>query len=275
MAVRIGVALTAALVALPGPRAAGATGGRVSTLDADFCAELHRVAMYAVAAGELAEAAGGEVPVRTVSAKIAAQDRRLDGTVRTVATKLGLPLPADPQPSPRPLMARKGATFDAAYVDQLRRADGDLLRDAAAVRVSTRNGPIRDLAHQTVVIVMSQLSALDGSGLVDFTALPTPTPPAGPSAGHGGPSIDPAMVAQARAGEGFLWPSLRVALLVLSVAVLGGTATAWRIVARRPQRARYRGRKPGRGPAIGRGSIASRRAGTRRRGRPGHRAGSR
>jgi hypothetical protein len=207
-----------ALVVLPQAPARAADG--------DFLTKVHLAAAYGLAASKLAQTAG-QGTIRTIGAKVAAQDAKLETRVRAAATKLKVQLPAaDPA---LPLQQFKGKALGPAYIDRLRSTDGALLQLAAAVRVSTRDEVVRDLAQHTATTMMTQLPLLESSGMIDLAALPTPTSAAPSAPPRSGPDVDPGLLAKARAGRGFLWPAVHVILLVLAVALLGAAITGWRL----------------------------------------------
>lgn len=66
-----------------------------------------------------------------------------------------------------------GSTLAAAYVNRLRSTDGALLQLAVAVRVGTGNDVVRDLAHHTASVMMTQLPLLEGTGMIVRAAAST------------------------------------------------------------------------------------------------------
>ena len=246
--VRVLTALTAALGTLVVlPAAAHAAATPPSAADSDFVVKVHLAASFAVAASNLAEKSN-ESTIRTIGKKIAQEDVQLETLVRGAAGRLQshLPaaLPSDPgTASLRQLKTATGKTFDAAYVDRLRATDGGLLQLAAAIRINTHNDVVRDLAQHTATTMMTQLPLLESSGLIDYAALPTAQPPASSAPAGSGPNPDAGLLAHAGAGDGFLWPSVRAALIVLAIALLGAAVMARRLFA---LSARSRSRASGR-----------------------------
>jgi hypothetical protein len=207
--------------------------GTVSAADRDFLTRTHAAASFAAAASQLAQTKAS-APVRALGKKVLEQDKKLDGLVRTAATKLQSPLPSTPaDPALATLKAAGADAFDAGYVDRLRADDGALLQLAAGIRAYTRNDVVRGVAQQATTTMVGQMPLLEGSGLVDYTELPTAAPVASASAAaRSGPNADPGMLVSARHRDGFLWPSVRVNLVVLGVAVLIALVAVRRVFGR-------------------------------------------
>jgi putative membrane protein len=224
-------ALTAAVgVAVLTPAAASAAPGPLGPADHDFLTKAHAAVAYAAAASELVKTNGGAAGVKTIGKQLAAQDKALDKSMRDIAVKLQIALPAGPAAGLDELKSVKGEQFDTVYVERVRAAEGGLLELAAAIRVHTRNTIVRDLAQRTATAMMTQIPLLESSGLIDFTALPAATVPATAAAHQPpGPAADPGMLAEARAGNGYLWPSIPVAGGVLAVGLLGALFGSRRI----------------------------------------------
>ena len=87
-------------------------------------------------------------------------------------------------------------TFDQIYIDRLRAAHGKIFPAIATIRASTRNDAVRKLAQQANQFVMTHMTLLESSGIVDYGALPTAPPPA--AAGKGPVPVDGQMLAAAR-----------------------------------------------------------------------------
>jgi putative membrane protein len=222
-AARAATALTvAAGVAVLTPAAVLAAPGPMAATDQGFLVQAHAAVAFAAAASELTATNGASRPVRAVGKQIRAQDEQLGRSMRGVATKLQTTLPAAPAPGLAELETAAGELFDVAYVATVRAADGRLLELAAGTRVHTRNALVRDLAQRVASAMMTQIPLLESTGLVDYMALPPATVASGVTApGIGGPHADPTMLAEARTGKGFLWPSFRVAGGVLAAALIG------------------------------------------------------
>jgi putative membrane protein len=71
----------------------------------------------------------------------------------------------------------EGTDFDQIYIDRLRAAHGKIFPAIATVRASTRNDTVRKLAQQANQFVMTHMTLLESSGIVDFKALPTAPAP--------------------------------------------------------------------------------------------------
>ena len=66
--------------------------------------------------------------------------------------------------------AANATTFDQIYVDRLRAAHGKIFPAIATIRASTRNDSVRQLAQQANQFVMTHMTLLESSGIVDYGA---------------------------------------------------------------------------------------------------------
>jgi putative membrane protein len=60
-------------------------------------------------------------------------------------------------------------------VNRLRAAQGEFFTAAAQVRAGTRNTLVRAVAQQAVDVIMTHMTLLEGTGLVDATGLYRPS----------------------------------------------------------------------------------------------------
>jgi hypothetical protein len=121
------------------------------------------------------------------------------------------------------------ATFDQIYIDRLRAAHGKIFPAIATIRASTRNDSVRKLAQEANQFVMTHMTLLEASDIVNYGALPTAAAPA--AAGKGPVPVDGQMVAAAQSNSGGLpGVSQTVVFLVLAAALVAGVFTTMRIV---------------------------------------------
>jgi hypothetical protein len=121
----------------------------------------------------------------------------------------------------------EGEEFDEIYIDRLRAAHGKIFPAIGTVRASTRNDVVRKLAQQANQFVVTHMTLLESSGIVDFAALPTAPNPAASSPAKPVPT----------ANETPTSTSLPVALLALAAGLGVGVVATLRIAGsrRRPQ----------------------------------------
>jgi predicted outer membrane protein len=218
--------------------------GDVSAADRDFVVKVRLAGLWEIPAGEMAQDKSDSARIKQIGRTIADQHIALDELARDAAKKLDLKLPAKPNKDQQgwldEMEAAEGEEFDDIYVDRLRAAHGKIFPAIATIRSSTRNDTVRKLAQQANQFVMTHLTLLESSGIVDFRALPTaPAPDAATSA--------PAQVLSAASVGGE--PSGLNVPLVLAALVAGSAAGAFatrqlvrnRRPAYRPRRPRYYG----------------------------------
>jgi hypothetical protein len=148
------------------------------------------------------------------------------------AKKLGIALPYTPNADQLgwlgEMKAANSTTFDQIYIDRLRAAHGKIFPAIATIRATTRNDAVRALAQQANQFVMTHMTLLEGSGIVDYGALPTAPAPAAASA-KGPVPVDGQMLAAASSNKGIPGANTTVILLVLGAALVAGLITTMRI----------------------------------------------
>jgi putative membrane protein len=165
-----------------------------------------------------------------IGKSISQQHVVLDKIDIAVAKKLGIALPNQPNSDQQGWLnemknASTAAAFDQIYIDRLRAAHGKIFPAIATIRASTRNDSVRKLAQQSNQFVMTHMTLLESSGIVDYGSLPTAPAPAA----AGGPvPVDNQMLAAAGAG-GVPGVNTSVILLVLAGALVAGVITTMRI----------------------------------------------
>ncbi|MEU4429017.1 DUF4142 domain-containing protein, partial [Actinoplanes sp. NPDC024001] len=156
--------------------------GEISEADRDFVIKVRLAGLWEIPAGEMAQKKSGSARVKRIGRNIADQHVALDELTRNAAKKLDVELPDEPNSDQKgwlaEMKAAEGAEFDKVYIDRLRAAHGKIFPAIATIRTSTRNDTVRKLAQQANQFVMTHLTLLESSGIVDFAALPTAPPPA-------------------------------------------------------------------------------------------------
>jgi putative membrane protein len=219
---------------IPLPASTGMTDkgtGQLSAADRDFVVKVRLAGLWEVPAGNMAQEKSEDPRIRSIGKAISAQHVVLDKLAVGAAKKLGLALPNQPNQQQRGWLAEMKAAnatqFDQIYVDRLRAAHGAIFPAIATIRASTRNDTVRKLAQDTNQFVMTHLTLLESSGLVNYGELPTAPPP---KADSGPVPVDGQMLAAATGTGGVPGMNTSVILLVLAVALVAGVISTMRIV---------------------------------------------
>ena len=143
---------------------------------------------------------GVDPQVRRVGKEIAAQHVRLDALTRAAAARVGVALPDRPLYDQRgwlaEMRAAEGTDFDRVFVERLRAAHGLIFSAIAAIRAGTHNDVVRRLAQEANQFVMTHMTLLESTHLVDY-AHDVPVPPNPPPL-----HLDKPLPVQARTGAG-------------------------------------------------------------------------
>ena len=220
--------------AVPVPASTGMTDkgtGTMSAADRDFVVKVRLAGLWEIPAGNMAQEKSKDPRVVSIGKAIAKQHVLLDKLTMTAAKKLGLALPNEPTQQQQgwlaEMQAANATTFDQIYVDRLRAAHGSIFPAIATIRASTRNDTVRKLAQDTNQFVMTHLTLLESSGLVNYGSLPTAPPP---KADSGPVPVDGQMLAAATGTGGVPGMNTSVILLVLAVALVAGVISTMRII---------------------------------------------
>ncbi|MFC4072045.1 DUF4142 domain-containing protein [Actinoplanes subglobosus] len=156
--------------------------GKLAAADKDFVIKVRLAGLWEIPAGEMAQDKSKSNRVKGIGADIAEQHKVLDQLTRAAAKKLDIELPNEPNEDQQGWLqemedANVGKDFDQIYIDRLRAAHGKIFPAIATIRTSTRNDTVRKLAQRANQFVMTHLTLLESSGIVDFAALPTAPPP--------------------------------------------------------------------------------------------------
>jgi predicted outer membrane protein len=188
------VAAQAADVPVPVPSSDGLSDkgkGAITAADRDFVVKVRLAGLWEVPAGNMAQEKSEDPRVQAIGKAIAEQHVTLDKLDVAAAKKLGIALPVQPTAQQEGWLAEMRAanatTFDQIFVDRLRAAHGKIFPAIAYVRTGTRNVVVRQLAQRTNDFVLTHLTLLESTGLVDYTALPAPPTPAAAPGSAAGP----------------------------------------------------------------------------------------
>jgi predicted outer membrane protein len=193
--------------------------GSVSAADKDLVIKVRLAGLWEIPAGEMAQQKSKNPRIQKIGRDIAAQHEVLDTLDRAAAKKLKITLPNKPNSDQQGWLAEmrdaEGTDFDDIYIDRLRAAHGKIFPAIATVRATTRNDTVRKLAQQANQFVVTHMTLLESSDIVDFAALPTAPNPSATTA--------PATAARtvAAANES---PLSRTNLPVALLAMVGGLA---------------------------------------------------
>jgi predicted outer membrane protein len=154
--------------------------GPLGPADRDLLVMVRQAGLCGGSSGRQAQQQGSSTAIRTIAKRIGLDYGDLDNQVRSVAGKLGVPLPEQPtaqqQGWMRELSGRSGPDFDHMFAQRLRLADGEVLPVITGVRAGTRNELIRSFAANAAVLVNRNMEYLERTGLVDYSRLPEPIP---------------------------------------------------------------------------------------------------
>ncbi|NMO54239.1 DUF4142 domain-containing protein [Actinoplanes sp. TBRC 11911] len=207
--------------------------GSVTAADRDFVIRVRLAGLWEIDGSNQAIERSDDPRVVNIAKSIAAQHVILDKLDRDVAKKLGIELPNKPNTDQLYWLSemRTAPTpeaFDQVYIDRLRAAHGTIFPAIATIRATTRNDSVRQLAQQTNQFVMTHMTLLESSGIVDYGSLPTAPPPKPANAGP--VPVDGQMVRAASASSNGI-PGLNntVILVVLAAALVAGVITTMRI----------------------------------------------
>jgi putative membrane protein len=182
--------------------------------------------LWEIPAGVMAAKKGVDPQVRQVGKEIAAQHVRLDQLTRTAAARLGMGLPDRPTYEQRgwltEMQKAQGTDFDHVFVERLREAHGLIFPAIASIRSGTHNDVVRRLAQEANQFVMTHMTLLEGTHLVDY-AHDVPTPPNPPPL-----HVDQPLPVESRSGVGGATPP--VIWSVLALGLLAGLLALARIV---------------------------------------------
>ena len=194
--------------------------GTLSAADKDLVVKVRLAGLWEIPAGEMAQEKSEDPRIRKIGREIAAQHEVLDAFDRAAAKKLKISLPGKPNSDQQKWLAEmrdaEGAEFDKIYIDRLRSAHGKIFPAIATIRASTRNDTVRKLAQQANQFVMTHLTLLESSGIVDYKALPTAPPPT-----TGAATQPPAISAAATTST----QSTRALIPIVLITLIGGLAT--------------------------------------------------
>lgn len=170
--------------------AAGDSTEPLTAADRDLLVRVRLAGLWESPAGQLAAQKGASPRVREVGAMIGSQHEKLDALVVRAAQQVGVQLPDVPTAEQRgwldEMTQSSGPEFDQVFVSRLRAAHGKVFPVIGSVRSGTRNAVVRQLAQDANSFVLTHLTLLESTDLVDYSSLPLPPQPADqPQAANG------------------------------------------------------------------------------------------
>jgi predicted outer membrane protein len=207
----------AVLTLLPAPAEADpALPTQLNAADMTLLNGVRQAGLWEMPAGQMAAQKGTTERIRQVGQMIAEQHVQLDQLVVEAANKLGATIPSTPTAQQQgfltELQQNKGIQFDQTFVTRLRAAHGFIFPIIAAVRASTRNPVVRQLADQANIFVMNHMKMLESTGLVQYQKLPPAAMP---------PAQDLSTLGMAAANAGVNPPVSPIVLWVLLIGAIG------------------------------------------------------
>jgi predicted outer membrane protein len=197
---------------------------KLTPADRNLVVAVRLAGLWEIPAGQMAITKGVSPRVRQIGQMIASQHVRLDALDQAAAKEVGVELPDRPTDQQtrwlNEMKAAKGADFDQIYVMRLRAAHGNIFPVIAAVRSSTHNDAVRKLAQDSNNFVLTHITLLESTGLVQYEEL----------AKAKAPPIMPANAAQSSQSSGLATSAIWI---LLAGALIAGAFFTTRMV--RPQ----------------------------------------
>jgi predicted outer membrane protein len=169
--------------------ASAATEPPLTAADRDLLTKVRLAGLWERPAGNMAAQKGVSRRVREVGTLISSQHKELDAIVVKAAKQVDLPLPDVPTAEQQgwldEMSQASGAQFDQVFVSRLRVAHGKVFPVIANVRAGTRNTVVRKLAQSANDYVLTHLTLLESTDLVNYSSLPLPPQPAAAAAPAG------------------------------------------------------------------------------------------
>ncbi|MEW1641120.1 MULTISPECIES: DUF4142 domain-containing protein [unclassified Streptomyces] len=175
--------------------------GPLTASDRDLIVRVRLAGLWELPAGQQAIERAPSAAIKEAGDHLIVGHTDLDKRVRIVAAQLNVALPNVPNEQQQgwlqEMSAATGAEYEYKFVNLLRAAHGKIFPAIGAVRNSTRNSLVRQLASDTNQTVLDHITVLEKTGRVDFDAIAneianastaSPTGPAAPVPGLPAPS---------------------------------------------------------------------------------------
>ncbi|WP_338702739.1 DUF4142 domain-containing protein [Streptomyces sp. Q6] len=149
--------------------------GPLSAADRDLVVKVRLAGLWEIPAGQQAMERAPTQAIRDAGDHLIVGHTDLDQRVRSVAAKLGVELPNQPNPQQqgwlKELTAATGKDYERKFANLLRNAHGKVFAAIAQVRHTTRNTLVRELATDANQTVLDHITMLENTGDVDFDAI--------------------------------------------------------------------------------------------------------
>ena len=155
--------------------------GPLGPADRDLIVRVRQAGLWEQPTGQQAVQMASSPEVKEIGRHISEEHATLDDETRKIADQLGVLLPTSPSAQQQAWMTeiseQTGSEFDRVFVQRLREAHGTVLGLLAQVRAGTRNALVRSFADTGEQFVRRHIGYLEGTGLVNYAALPAPPAP--------------------------------------------------------------------------------------------------
>ncbi|WP_420037012.1 DUF4142 domain-containing protein [Streptomyces sp. cg28] len=149
--------------------------GPLSASDRDFVVRVRLAGLWEIPAGQQAMERAPTKAIRDAGDHLVVGHTDLDQRVRSVAAKLGVELPNQPNAQQQgwldELTAASGKDYERKFANLLRDAHGKVFALLAQIRHTTRNSLVRELATDANQTVLDHITMLENTGDVDFDAI--------------------------------------------------------------------------------------------------------
>jgi len=175
--------------------------GPLTAADRDLIVRVRLAGLWELPAGQQAIERAPSQAIKEAGDHLIVGHTDLDKRVRIIAAQLGVALPNVPNEQQqgwlREMSAATGAEYEYKFANLLRAAHGKIFPAIGAVRNTTRNTLVRQLASDANQTVLDHITVLEKTGRVDFDAIAnsianastaSPTGPAAPVPGQVAPS---------------------------------------------------------------------------------------
>ncbi|MER6209553.1 MULTISPECIES: DUF4142 domain-containing protein [unclassified Streptomyces] len=175
--------------------------GPLTAADRDLIVRVRLAGLWELPAGQQAIERAPTQAIKEAGDHLIVGHTDLDKRVRIIAAQLNVALPNVPNEQQqgwlREMSAATGAEYEYKFANLLRAAHGKIFPAIGAVRNTTRNTLVRQLASDANQTVLDHITMLEKTGRVDFDAIAneianastaSPTGPAAPAPGVPVPS---------------------------------------------------------------------------------------
>lgn len=193
------LAVLAGLVVLGLAPAGAARAAAPSTQDTQFLQSIHRVNLFEVSAGKLAQQKGANQQVKDLGAKFAKDHSKLDQTVQSTAQSVGVTLPdqptADQQAVLNHLKGLSGSAFDTQWISVQLIAHQQAI-DVTETEIQQGSDPtVKQVAQNALPVLQEHYRALVAAARTLGVPIPeTPSPripsPTGTAPSPGGTTTE-------------------------------------------------------------------------------------